>query len=207
MSTRRFTRRLGAAVLACLGLGLAAPAFPGSAAPVSLAIDRQHTSVGFRVRHILTQVSGRFRNFEGTIDFDEAQPAASKVFVRIDAASVDTNFDARDRDLRSPRFFDVEKFAVIGFASTGIADVIGGRGKVKGLLTMHGVEREVTLDTEYLGKAKDPWGNTRYAFHAETRINRKDFGMAWNEVLEAGGVLVGEQVEIVLDVEAVPAKP
>ncbi len=87
-----------------------------------------------------------------------------------------------------------------------LTDVSGNRAKVKGLLTIHGVSREVVLEAEYLGAAKDPWGNQRYGFHAETRINRKDFGMTWNEVVEAGGVLVGDEVEILLDVEAVPAK-
>ncbi|HEY3124875.1 MAG TPA: YceI family protein [Thermoanaerobaculia bacterium] len=125
----------------------------------------------------------------------------------VQAASVDSNVEARDRDLRSKRFFDVERFPTLTFASAAISDVASNRGKVRGMLTMHGVSKEVVLDTEYLGKGKDPWGNTRYGFHAETKINRKDFGMTWNEVVEAGGVLVGDEVEIALDVEAVPAKP
>jgi polyisoprenoid-binding protein YceI len=177
-----------------------------AAQPIKLSIDAQHSTVGFGVRHLVTRVNGQFRSFEGTIDFDPKSPAASKVAVTIQAASVDTNVEARDKDLRSPRFFDVAKHPTLSFVSTGISDVAGAKGRVKGTLTIHGVSREVTLETEFLGSGKDPWGNLRYGFAAYTRINRKDFGMAWNEVIEAGGVLVGDEVEIRLDIEAVPAK-
>ncbi len=179
---------------------------PLAARAETLKIDPDHSSVTFRVRHLFTKVQGRFQKFDGTVAFDEKNPAGSKVSATIQAASVDTNVEARDKDLRSKRFFDVERYPTLTFASAGVSDVASNRGKVKGTLTMHGVSKDVVLDTEYLGKGKDPWGNTRYGFHAETRINRKDFGMAWNEVVEAGGVLVGDEVEIVLDVEAVPAK-
>ncbi len=180
---------------------------PLAAGAETLKIDPDHSSVTFRVRHLFTKVQGRFQKFEGSVEFDEKTPAASKVSATIQAASVDTNVEARDKDLRSKRFFDVERYPTLTFASTGLTDLASNRGKVRGTLTMHGVSKDVILDTEYLGKGKDPWGNTRYSFHAETKINRKDFGMAWNEVVEAGGVLVGDDIEIVLDVEAVPAKP
>jgi polyisoprenoid-binding protein YceI len=198
-----FGRRSYAALFLVLGLA------PGtaSAQAVKLSVDPQHSTVGFRVRHLFTKVGGQFRAFEGSIEFDQKSLAASKVSVTIQAASVDTNVEARDKDLRSKRFFDVEKYPALTFSSTSITDVSGGSGKIKGLLTIHGVSREVVLDAQYLGSAKDPWGNQRFGFHAETKINRKDFGMAWNEVVEAGGVLVGDEVEISLDVEAVPAKP
>lgn len=175
------------------------------AEPLRLSIDAQHSSIGFRVRHLFTRVAGQFRTFEGRIDFDDRDLAASKVAVTIQAESIDTNVEARDKDLRSARFFDVAKHPTLTFTSTRITDVEGDRGRISGILTMHGVSREVVLDAEFLGAGKDPWGNQRYGFHAETRINRKDFGMAWNEVVEAGGVLVGDEVEITLDVEAVPA--
>lgn len=196
-------RRASAALLLVLGLA------PGSALAqsVKLSIDPQHSTVGFRVRHLFTKVNGQFRTFEGAIDFDAKNLAASKVVVTIQTSSVDTNVEARDKDLRSNRFFDVAKYPTLIFTSAAITDVSGGAGKIKGTLTMHGVSREVVLDAQYLGSAKDPWGNQRFGFHAETKVNRKDFGMAWNEVLEAGGVLVGEEVEILLDIEAVPAKP
>jgi len=162
--------------------------------------------VGFRVRHLLTSVHGQFRVFEGEITLDEKNLAASKVEVTIRADSIDTNVEARDKDLRSARFFDVGKHPTLTFTSTAVTDVSGGKGRIRGTLTMHGVSREVVLDAEFLGAGKDAWGNRRYGFHAETKVNRKDFGMAWNEVIEVGGVLVSDEVEIVLDVEAVPAK-
>jgi len=177
-----------------------------SAEPLKLSIDAQHSSVGFRVRHLFTKVAGQFRAFEGTIDLDKENLAASRVVVTVQVESIDTNVEARDKDLRSARFFDVARHPTLTFTSTGITDVAGGKGRIKGTLTMHGVSREVVLDAEFLGAGKDPWGNERYGFHAETRVNRKDFGMAWNEVVEAGGVLVGDEVEITLDVEAVPPK-
>ena len=195
-------RRIFAALVLTFGLGGAA-----FAESVKLSIDPQHSTVGFRVRHLFTKVNGQFRAFDGTIDFDAKNLAASKVAVTIKASSVDTNVEARDKDLRSKRFFDVETYPTLTFNGTAITEVTGGSGKIKGLLTMHGVTREIVLDAQYLGSAKDPWGNQRYGFHAETKINRKDFGMAWNEAIEAGGVLVGDEVEILLDVEAVPAKP
>lgn len=195
--------RMAAGVLALAGLLAAGPAV-GEA--LSLTIDAEHSTVAFKVRHLFTKVAGQFRKFEGTIEFDRASLAASKVAVTIQAESIDTNVEARDKDLRSPRFFDVAKFPTLTFVSTGITGVAGQRGQIRGTLTMHGVSRDVVLATEFLGAGKDPWGNTRYGFQAVATVNRKDFGMAWNEVIEAGGVLVGDEVEIVLDVEAVPAR-
>ena len=133
---------------------------------------------------------------------------ASKVSATIQTASIDTNVEARDKHLKSPDFFDVDKNATITFSSTGVADVQGNKAKIKGQLTMHGVTKDVVLDTEFLGKAKDPRGDVRYGFQASTKINRKDFGMTWGRALETGGVLVGDDVEITLDVEAlVPRAP
>jgi len=194
------------AVLAVLAMLLSLPGAQARAEALKLSVDPQHSTVGFRVRHLFTKVNGQFRGFEGTIEFDPKNLAASKVAATIRASTIDTNVEARDQDLRSARFFDVAQYPTLSFASTGIADVSGTRGRIKGILTMRGVPREVVLEAEFLGSGKDPWGNQRYGFHGETKVNRKDFGMAWNEVIEAGGVLVGDEVEIVLDVEAVPAK-
>jgi len=191
---------------AVVGTSLALAATLASAETTRLSIDPQHSTVGFRVRHLVTKVSGQFRGFEGAIDLDQTNLAASKVAVTIQAATIDTNVEARDKDLRSARFFDVAKYPTLSFTSTGITDVAGNKGRIKGTLAMHGVSREVVLDAEFLGAGKDPWGNQRFGFHAQAKVNRKDFGMAWNEVIEAGGVLVGDEVEISLDVEAVPAK-
>ncbi len=197
-------RRGAILVAVLLGAVIATPAAPAASA-VGLNIDRDHSSIGFSVRHLFTRVNGQFNEFEGTIEFDEKRVARSKVNFVIQAASVDTNVEARDKDLRSDRFFDAEQFPTLEFTSTSVAAVSETKFKVKGFLTMHGVKKEVVLDAEFLGKGNDPWGNLRYGFHASTVVNRKDFGMQWNEVLETGGVLVGEEVTITLDLEAMPA--
>ena len=178
---------------AIAALTLAGAMLSGSEAraeTVKLKLDAEHSTVAFKVRHLFTKVQGRFQKFEGSVDFDEKNLAASKVNATIQASSIDTNVEARDKDLRSKRFFDVERYPTLTFASSAVTGTAGNKGKVRGTLTMHGVSREVLLETEFLGKGKDPWGNTRYGFHAETKVNRKDFGMAWNEAVEAGGVLV-----------------
>ena len=201
MNTRPFIGRY--AVAAAFALVL----FPLGAGAQALKIDADHSSVSFRVRHLFTKVQGRFQKLEGQIVFDEKTLDASRVNATIQAASIDTNVEARDKDLRSKRFFDVERYPTLTFVSSSITGVAGSKGQLRGTLSMHGVSKEVVLETEFLGKGKDPWGNTRYGFHAEAKVNRKDFGMAWNEALEAGGVLVGDEVEILLDIEAVPAQP
>jgi polyisoprenoid-binding protein YceI len=203
---RHDTRLRGLVGAAVLAAGLQPGAGPVQAAD-SLRIDRAHSNVGFRVRHINTMVPGRFKEFEGTIEFDEQNKMASKVTATIQTASIDTNVERRDNHLRSPDFFDVAKHPAITFTSTGVSDVQGNKAKVKGQLTIHGVTKDVVLDTEYLGKAKDPQGTVRYGFQASTRINRKDFGMTWSQPLETGGLLVGDDVEITLDVEALVPQP
>jgi len=171
----------------------------------SLKIDAQHSAVTFQVTHLMfTKVDGKFREFEGTFDLDEENNTISNVAVAIQTASVDTNVEGRDKDLRSKRFFDVEKYPTLTFKSTAPVKLNGKKGKIKGTLTMHGVEKEVILDAELLGKGKDPWGNLKYGFQATTVVNRKDFGMTWNEALEAGGVLVGDEVTVTINLEAAP---
>jgi polyisoprenoid-binding protein YceI len=196
-------------VLAAVSLGVlaaAAAALEAGSEHQTLKIDPAHSNVGFQVRHIFTNVSGRFREFEGSLRFNEANPAASGVEVTIKAASIDTNVEQRDKDLRSPQFFEVEKYPTISFKSSSVQAHGEKKARIKGTLSMHGVSKDVVLDAEYLGKMKDPWGNVRYGFHAETTIDRRDFGLTWNETLEAGAVLVGEKVQIMLDVEGIPAK-
>jgi polyisoprenoid-binding protein YceI len=192
-------------VTAALALGLLVAGPAAEAEPKTLKIDPQHSTVSFSIRHIFTRVTGHFRQFEGSIVFDEDAAAASRVSVTIQAVSIDTNVEARDKDLRSPQFFDVEKYPTLTFVSTGLSEVSGQMGRIRGDLTMHGVTRPVVLDAEFLGKAKDPWGKVRYGFRATTRLDRKDFGLTWNQPLEAGGVLVGDEVEISLEVQAIPA--
>ena len=170
------------------------------------SIDKAHSEVTFQVRHLLTKVRGRFSDFNGTIEYDEENPERSVVDVQVKAASIDTNEADRDAHLRSADFFDVEKTPAITFHSTEIRGDANGRFAVTGELTIHGVTRPVTLETTLLGTAKDPWGNQRIAFEAETTINRKDFGLTWNAALETGGFLVGDDVKISLSVQAVPAR-
>jgi len=195
-------RLMGAALLAITGLWAA------SADATQYTVDPAHTSVTFQVRHLFTKVTGRFDRFTGTIDFDPAQPAQAKVSGNIDAASINTNNEKRDVDLRSDRFFDVAKYPTITFTSTGVSQVDAAQqvGKMDGLLTIHGVQKPVVLDVSYLGAGKDPWGNQRAGFSGHTTINRKDFGLSWNETLETGGVLVGDEITIDLQIEATPSK-
>ena len=171
-----------------------------------LKIDPQHSAVSFQATHLMfMKVDGKFRDFEGVFEFDDDTGTISKIDVTIQAASIDTNVEARDKDLRSRRFFDSEKFPTLTFKNTSPTQLGGGKAQITGTLTMHGVEKEVILDAKLLGKGKDPWGNLKYGFEATTTINRKDFGMTWNEVLEAGGVMVGDEIDVTLKIEAAPA--
>jgi len=179
-------------------------ALPTAARAESWTIDPAHTTVGFSVSHLFTSVQGRFDRFQGTIDFDPAKPQASVVRASVDAASINTNNEKRDKHLRSGDFFDVEKFPTLSFESTGgVTQMVDGRGKLAGKLTIHGVTRPVVFDVVYRGRGKDPWGNVRAGFAATLNINRKDYGLNWNEALETGGFLVGDDVEIRIDAEGI----
>ncbi len=165
-------------------------------------IDPSHSSVEFSVRHLMVaKVKGRFTSFRGTLEIAD-DPLDSRVETTVDLASVDTHDEKRDAHLRSPDFFDVEQYPEMTFGSRRVrAD--GGHYVVEGDLSLHGVTRPVTLDLELEGVGTDPWGNERAGFSASTVINRKDFGLDWNVALETGGVLVGEKVNVTLDIEAV----
>jgi polyisoprenoid-binding protein YceI len=168
-------------------------------------IDPSHSSVEFSIRHlVVAKVRGRFTRFNGSLELDPEDVTRSRVTAEIDAASISTNEDKRDAHLRSADFFDVATFPAITFASSRVESV-GARLHVTGDLTIRGVTREVLLRVEQLGVAKDPWGKQRAAFSATTSIDRKDFGLHWNQLLEAGGVMVGEKVELSLDIEATQA--
>jgi polyisoprenoid-binding protein YceI len=168
--------------------------------------DTAHSSVGFSVRHLMiSKVHGNFTQWTGHIEFDEANPSASSVEAQIDVASIDTKEAQRDGHLKSPDFFDVEKYPHLTFKSTSVTGS-GEHLDVKGDLTLHGVTHPVTLKVEYAGRAKHPMnGSERAGFSAHTTINRKDFGLGWNAVLEAGGVAVSEKVEITLEIQAIKA--
>ena len=168
----------------------------------SWKVDPAHTTVGFTVSHLFTSVHGRFDRFDGTVEFDPDRPEATVVRGSIEAASINTHQAKRDKHLRSSDFFDVEKFKNLEFESTGgLTGFQGKRGKLAGTLTIHGVSKPVVLDVAFLGQGSDPWGNVRAGFTATLTINRKDYGLNWNELLETGGVLVGDEVGIRIDAE------
>jgi polyisoprenoid-binding protein YceI len=165
-------------------------------------IDKTHSEAAFQVRHLITKVRGRFADFGGAVEFDEAAPERSSVAFTIQAASIDTNTPDRDAHLRSDDFFAVETYPTITFASRAVTPRGGDRYDVAGDLTMRGVTRPVVLPITYLGTARDPWGNEKAAFEGEVALNRKDFGLNWNAAIEAGGFLVGDEVKVSLSVQA-----
>ena len=168
------------------------------------AIDPAHTHVEFAVKHLMiSTVRGRFGVVSGTVVTDDADPAKGFAEIEIDAASIDTRESQRDAHLKSADFFHVEEHPKLIFKSKRVTDVKGDKFKLVGDLTIHGVTREVTLDVTSGGRGKDPWGGERSAFSATTSIKRGDYGLTWNQALEAGGILVGDDIKISLDVELV----
>ena len=166
-------------------------------------IDVSHSAIHFWVRHmVISKVHGRFARWSGAIELDEKDLTRSSVDVRIDASSIDTQVADRDTHLKSPDFLDVAKHPEITFRSRRIEKDRDGY-RVVGDLSIHGVAREVTLEAEFAGTGKDPWGNQRAGFSAKTSIDRRQYGLVWNAALETGGVLVGEKVEITIELEAV----
>ncbi len=177
-------------------LALTAPALADT-----YTVDRAHSEAAFQVRHIFTKVRGTFRDFSGTINFDKAQPANSSVEFRIKAASIDTGNQKRDDHLRTADFFDVANHPEIVFKSTKVVPKGGNAFDVTGDFTMHGVTKSITLPVTFLGEQKFMKG-TKAGFETALTINRKDYGLNWNRALESGGVLVGEEVEIAINIEA-----
>lgn len=168
----------------------------------TFVVDTAHSEAQFRVRHLITKVRGRFRDFAGTIVFNHAQPEQSTVAFTIQAGSIDTAEANRDTHLRSADFFDVEHHPTLTFASTAVTP----RGQdfdVAGVLTIRGVAKPIVLPVSFHGLAKDPWGNERAGFESEVTINRKDFGLNWNAALETGGLLVGDDVTVSLSIQAI----
>ena len=165
-------------------------------------IDKLHSEVAFQVRHLLSKVRGRFADFAGSLHFDESHLELSTVDVTIQAASIDTAATDRDAHLRSADFFDVEKYPVLTFKSTSVARRGGEAFDITGDLTIHGVTKRVTLAASFLGTATDPWGNQKVGFEAEVTLNRRDFGLNWNAALETGGFLVGDEIKVMLSLQA-----
>ncbi|MBJ6752114.1 YceI family protein [Geomonas anaerohicana] len=171
-------------------------------------IDAEHSSIGFKVRHLMvSNVKGVFGKVSGVVNVDDSDLSRSSVTATIDTTSIDTGVAKRDAHLKSPDFLDVAKYPTMTFVSTGVTRGSGGNFKVMGNLTLHGVTRPVVLDVEGLSpEIKDPMGTPRRGASASTTINRKDYGLIWNKMMEAGGVAVGDEVKINIEVEMTKAK-
>ncbi len=171
---------------------------------MSYQIDNAHSQIQFTVRHMMiSRVRGWFEKFSGEFEIDENKPAESRIDVRIEAASINTREPQRDGHLRSPDFLDAEKFPYLTFASKRVEVLDNTRAKLYGDLTIRDVTHEVVMDVEYTGQAKSPWGTTSLGFNGHTVINRKDWDLTWNKALETGGVLVGEEISIDIELELV----
>lgn len=178
-----------------------------SARAATYTIDPDHTGISFKIRHLVGKVSGRFERFSGQFTYDPNKPTSWKASATIDAASINTSTVKRDEHLRSSDFFDVKMFPTLTFVSKKLRDLHDNRAKLDGVLTIHGVSRPVTLNLEIGGTSADPFGGPdKAAFTATTTINRHDFGLSWSPGIETGGVLVGDDVEITLDVEGLKQK-
>ena len=185
-----------------LTLALALVATAGRAA--TWEADPVHSSIGFAVRHLMiSTVRGEFHTFTAKVTGDPADPTKAVIVASIDTASIDTRNDQRDKHLKSADFFDVERFPTMTFKSKKIEKTGEGQARVTGDLTLHGVTKEVVLDVEGpTPTIKDPWGNTKAGAHATTRLNRKDFGLVWNKAMDGGGIVVGDDIDVTIDIEA-----
>jgi polyisoprenoid-binding protein YceI len=172
-------------------------------------IDASHTLIEFSAKHMMiTTVKGRIADVKGSIVVDETDPNRSSVEAELAAATIDTRADQRDQHLRSADFLDVENFPTISFRSKRVKGAYASEGdqfKLVGDLTIRGVTREVSLDVTYEGRGRDPWGNERVSFSADTKLDRREFGLTWNAALETGGVLVSNEIRVHLEVQAIKA--
>lgn len=184
-----------------LVLSLLATPLLAQTPPETWTVDKAHSTATFKVRHLMSNVTGSFRDFDANINVDRANPAASSVEFTIQAASIDTDNSNRDDHLRSPDFFDVAKYPTISFKSTSIKAKSKNDFDVTGDLTMRGVTKRVTLPVSFLGFGKDGRGNEKAGFEIETTLNRKDYGILWNKTLDEGGMLLGDDVKVTIDLE------
>ncbi len=204
-SNNVLSRKTALARLAASVALAAVIASPASAATTTWQIDPAHTAAGFAVKHLMiSTVRGQFKGVNGTVVWDDQDISKSTIDVTIDAKTVDTSEPKRDEDLRSEKFFDTAKYPTITFKSKTIENVSAGKLKVTGDLTIHGVSKEVVLDVEGPSNpVKDPWGNTRVAASATTKVNRQDYGVKWNANIDGGGVVVGDDINIIIDLEMI----
>ena len=182
---------LAAAVLAALTPAVRAAEYE---------IDPAHTQLGFKAKHVVGKVPGRFTKFSGKFSYDPKDPKSWKAEATIDADSINTDVEGRDKHLKSDAFFDAAKCPTITFKSAKVSDVKGDHFKVAGDLTMHCVTKPVVLDVESNGTGKDPWGNESASFSATASVNRQDWGISWNKTLDSGGVLVGDKIDLILEI-------
>jgi polyisoprenoid-binding protein YceI len=191
-------KRYSIALFLCLALGM-----PSIAMAATYQLDADHSSIQFKIRHLtVSNVTGTFNKFKGAASIEGEDLATLKVEVTIDAASIDTGHQKRDEHLRTPDFLDVAKYPTIAFVSKKILKGDPGKIKVIGDLTLHGVTREITVDLEGpTPEIKDPWGNFRRGATGTAKIDRRDFGITWNAVLDSGGLVVGNEVSIQIDIE------
>ena len=193
-------------ILTLLTLALSLLAF-GSAGADTYMIDSAHSSVGFQIKHLaIAKVNGSFTDFGGSFEFALGKADTWSVEAEIQMASVNTGNEKRDAHLRNEDFFDVEKYPTMTFKSTGVKMSSDSEGKLMGDLTMHGVTKPVELDLEYNGAVTDPWGNEKVGFSAYGTIDRKDWGLTYNSVMDSGGLVLGEKVKVSLEIEAVKQK-
>jgi polyisoprenoid-binding protein YceI len=191
------------ALIQALSLALLLPALSAMAAadPVVYKVDPDHSGVSFTIRHFVSNVPGRFKDFDGVVKYDKQNPAASSVSFTVQTKSIDTDNDDRDNHLRSPDFFDAEKFPTLTFASTSVKPVDADTLEVTGDLTIRGVTKKVTVPVEVLGTVKGPRGE-KAGFETSFKIDRKEYGVAWNRLLDAGGAILGDDVKINVSIEA-----
>lgn len=202
------TNRTGRAVaMLCLGASVLLNAAYTSAETARYDVDPDHSIVEFKVAHmVISKTTGHFKDYTGFIEMDPDAGTVKSIEATIKTASVTTNQEKRDTHLRNPDFFDVEKYPTMVYKMKTYKKSGDGYTAI-GDLTLHGVTKEMTLTGNINGVTKDPWGNTRAGFTAEGKVNRKDFGMVWNKALDSGGLVVGDEVLIKLDIECIKAKP
>jgi polyisoprenoid-binding protein YceI len=182
-------------------------AIPTATGITTWTVDPSHSLVEFAVKHLMiSTVKGRFGDVKGTINYNDADPKQSRVEIEIATGSIDTRADQRDAHLKSPDFFDVERYPTMKFTSKRLDGDVNGEFKLVGDLTIRDQTREVVLDAEFQGRTRDPWGNDRMGFGARGTINRKEFGLSWNQALEAGGWLLGDDIKMSIEVELVKQK-
>ncbi|HEY3215341.1 MAG TPA: YceI family protein [Candidatus Eisenbacteria bacterium] len=174
-----------------------------AASPETYVVDKTHSEVSFQVRHMLSKTRGRFTDFEGVIQVDAIHPESSSVEFRVRSASVDSDLEQRDQHLRSADFFDAERHPEVVFRSDRVRPLGEDRYEVTGTLSLRGVVKRITLPVSYLGAARDPWGGNRAGFSTSITLNRKDFGMVWNQALDHGGFVLGDQVWVTIELEAI----